>query len=152
VSAKPGELQRIISKVAEVVRPFANRVVVAAFSQPILNAVRDVTPSLNTSCSEDEIRSLYLLSRMRLGRLFRTKGFVLQVPLWSNYEEARGLRVPDRWFLRAAHRRGLPVTVWVVNDPEEMRHLIDAGVDGITTDRPDVLNKVLASADKTHVH
>ena len=42
-----------------------------------------------------------------------------------------------------AHGLGLGVVVWTVNDPADMRRLIDMGVDGITTNRPDILLKVL---------
>jgi glycerophosphoryl diester phosphodiesterase len=44
-----------------------------------------------------------------------------------------------------AHRLGLPVVIWTVNDPVEMGHYIDMGVDGIISDRPDVLRAVAAS-------
>lgn len=42
------------------------------------------------------------------------------------------------------HRRGVAVQVWTINDPCEMRRLIRMGVDGIITDRPDLLKTVLA--------
>jgi glycerophosphoryl diester phosphodiesterase len=46
-------------------------------------------------------------------------------------------------FVAAAHARDLPVHVWTVNDAAEMHRLLDMGVDGIMTDRTDVLKKVL---------
>ncbi len=41
------------------------------------------------------------------------------------------------------HRLGIPVHVWTVDDEQEMRELLAMGVDGIITDRPDVLARVL---------
>ena len=51
--------------------------------------------------------------------------------------------VVDRRFVDGAHRRGLPVHVWTIDDPAEMERLLDLGVDGIMTDRPTVLKEVL---------
>ena len=45
----------------------------------------------------------------------------------------------------AAHRQGLRTAVWTVNDPVRMADLIELDVDGIVTDRPDLLRQVLAS-------
>lgn len=44
------------------------------------------------------------------------------------------------------HSRGVPVHVWTVDDEREMRELLALGVDGIVTDRPDVLARVLGRA------
>ena len=58
-------------------------------------------------------------------------------------------RVPlvDARFLTAAHRAGLPVHVWTINDAAEMRELLELGVDGLMTDRPRVLREVLAERE-----
>lgn len=60
--------------------------------------------------------------------------------------------VPDEASLspalvEAAHRRGVQVLPWTVNDPGRMRTLLDYGVDGIITDYPDRLLAVLAGID-----
>ena len=44
----------------------------------------------------------------------------------------------------AAHRAGIPVVPWTIDDPATMGSLIDAGVDGLITDYPDRLRAVLA--------
>lgn len=48
-------------------------------------------------------------------------------------------------FVAAAHRAGLPVHVWTVNDEPAMRRLLDLGVDGLMTDRLKVLRDVLVA-------
>ncbi|HCW51259.1 MAG TPA: glycerophosphodiester phosphodiesterase [Clostridiales bacterium] len=50
----------------------------------------------------------------------------------------------DAAYVEETHRRGQRVNVWTVNDPAEMERLIELGVDGIITDRPDLLRDVLA--------
>ena len=46
--------------------------------------------------------------------------------------------------VKEAQGLGLKVTVWTVNDPQQMNTMLDFGVDGIITDRPDVARKVMA--------
>ena len=53
-----------------------------------------------------------------------------------------GLTVVDRAFVEAAHAHGLHVHVWTIDAPEEMHRLLDLGVDGVMTDRPDLLREV----------
>jgi len=62
----------------------------------------------------------------------------LQVPVRQS-----GLPLVDQRFLDLAHRRGLKVHVWTIDDPAEMHRLLDLGVDGLMTDRPTVLRDVL---------
>ena len=57
-----------------------------------------------------------------------------QVPV-----RAGPLTVVDRTFLGYAHHLGMQVHVWTIDDPDEMNRLLDLGVDGIMTDRLDVL-------------
>jgi glycerophosphoryl diester phosphodiesterase len=53
------------------------------------------------------------------------------------------LTVVDAKVVTYFHARGVPVHVWTVDDEREMRELLAIGVDGIVTDRPEVLKRVL---------
>lgn len=56
----------------------------------------------------------------------------------------KGRNVITPAFVEAAHRHGIQVHVWTINDPNQMRHLLSAGADAVMTDLPDVLLEVLA--------
>jgi glycerophosphoryl diester phosphodiesterase len=80
--------------------------------------------------------------RLRLGSLGVPVGGLeddcAQVPL-----DYGPIPIVDRRFVEGAHRRGLRVHVWTVDDEAEMGRLLDLGVDGIMTDRADLLRSVL---------
>ena len=61
-----------------------------------------------------------------------------QVPVRS-----RGLTLVRPAVLAAAHRHGVAVHVWTIDEPAEMHRLLEMGVDGIMTDRPEVLRQVM---------
>ena len=50
----------------------------------------------------------------------------------------------DHRTVRAAGKLGIPLIVWTVNDRAEMADLLDLGVDGLITDRPDLLRTLVA--------
>ncbi|GAA4727427.1 glycerophosphodiester phosphodiesterase [Isoptericola chiayiensis] len=60
------------------------------------------------------------------------------------------LTVVDAATVAAAHRAGRHVHVWTVDEPDEMRRLLDLGVDGIVTDRADLLRDVLRERGLWH--
>lgn len=88
--------------------------------------------------SRRQVTAFLLLVHTPLGWLYTPACDALQIP-----ETHRGLRVLTPGFLRAAHRRNIPVHVWTVDDPGTMRRLLEMGVDGIQTDRPDLLAPIL---------
>jgi len=73
-----------------------------------------------------------------LARRLPGPGQALQVP-----ETVRGVRVVTARFVRKAHALGKHVHVWTVDDPATMTRLLDLGVDGIVTDRPDLALEVV---------
>jgi glycerophosphoryl diester phosphodiesterase len=78
-----------------------------------------------------------MFSASRVGRTSNRKFDAYQLPA-----TARGLSI-DQKLVDAIHRADSHVHVWTVDDPEHMHRLLDLGVDGIVTDRPDLLNQVI---------
>ena len=116
----------------------ADRVLLASFSDARLARLRrEAGPAVATSMGVREVAALW--ARARLGRAFRVPDGVVaaQVPARQG-----GVRVVTPRFVSHAHRLGLQVHVWTIDDPTEMRELLDLGVDGIMTDRIEVLREV----------
>jgi glycerophosphoryl diester phosphodiesterase len=114
-----------------------DRLIVGSFSDRRLREFRAVSQGrVATSTGAAASRSWLLASR--IGRGASSEASALQLPVRS-----RGIRVVDRRLVASAHARGLQVHVWTVNDPAEMTALLDIEVDGIITDRPDLLKEIL---------
>jgi glycerophosphoryl diester phosphodiesterase len=55
-----------------------------------------------------------------------------------------------RAFVAAAQRAGVPVQAWIVDDPDDMRRLVEWGVTGLISDRPDVAVDVARRHNALH--
>ena len=134
--------QAAVFPVAEVIERTRShgRVLVASFSAARRRAtVRRLSRPVATSAALGEIARFLGAARlgMPLGWL-RRQVDCLQVPA-----RGAGLTVVDDRTLATAHAAGLRVHVWTVNDADEMRRLLDLGVDGLISDRADLLRAVL---------
>jgi glycerophosphoryl diester phosphodiesterase len=93
-----------------------------------------------TSAHPLEVVAFRALPSGRLaGLVTRGRFAALQIP----HRRGRFV-VTTPGLVRRAHRAGKHVHVWTVDDPDEMQQLIDRGVDGLITDRTDILRDVLA--------
>jgi glycerophosphoryl diester phosphodiesterase len=129
-----------IGPTIDAIRSTGTRERVCAFSTRRIEAVRQALgPSLCTSLGPRAALRLRLARPTPAGRA-AFAGRCAQVP-------ARiGRRVfLDERYLATAHALGLPVHAWTVNDREEMVRLLDLGVDGIMTDRADILRDLLVA-------
>ena len=114
-----------------------NRTCLAAFSSKRLNRIRNLAgKDACTSMGQLEVSKLIMRS---WGLPFdKQLGMCAQVPTvqW-------GIPVVTEAFIDEAHRQDKLVHVWTIDDPEEMRNLIKKSVDGLMTDKPSILKKVL---------
>jgi glycerophosphoryl diester phosphodiesterase len=115
----------------------ADKVTIGAFRQGVLDEFRKECPEVKTSAGPAEVAEFLRASRNG-GTTGELKFMALQVP-----ESVMGVRVLTRSFVESAHARALQVHAWTVNDAEDMRRLVELGVDGIMTDYPDRLLSVL---------
>jgi glycerophosphoryl diester phosphodiesterase len=93
---------------------------------------------ISSGASRSETGIFFLFANLRLERLLRPAYDALQVP-----PSHRGLPLVTRRFIEAAHASNVRVDAWTINEAEEMRRLLDLGVDVIMTDRPGTLADVL---------
>jgi glycerophosphoryl diester phosphodiesterase len=98
---------------------------------------------ISTGASKSETGIVYLLANLRLERLLRPAYDALQVPL-----SHRGVPLVTRRFIEAAHASNVRVDTWTINETEQMRRLLDLGVDVIMTDRPEALADVLRERER----
>lgn len=112
-----------------------DRVLVASAHDPLTDRFRELADDrVVTSPGVRGILQFWLAVRSRTHRFLKVPFHALQVPPFHER-----LRVVDERFVAAAHHHGLKVHVWTIDDPLEMRRLHKLGVDGIMTDRPEVL-------------
>lgn len=94
-----------------------------------------------TASSTVELLVYWILHVLHLGALYDPPFQALQPP--EKYKDV--VPVVTRRFVRKAHDRRIRVDVWTIDDEPAMRRLLSYGVDGIMTDRPDVLARFLNS-------
>ncbi len=117
-----------------------DRVCLASFDHARLRRIRARLPEVATSASSREAALVKFLPAAVLRQARVPGAIALQVP-----EERHGIRVVTPRFIRRAHALGLQVHVWTVDDAVSINRLLDLGVDGIITDRTDVLKDVLVT-------
>jgi glycerophosphoryl diester phosphodiesterase len=119
--------------VCEVRRAGASaRVCLGSFSVRALRAARALAPDIATSGGRFEVRVALYRSWFGLSP-GRVAYRAFQVP-----ETSGNTRVVSPRFVQLAHKAGLAVQVWTVDEPQDIRKLLGWGVDGIISDRPDV--------------
>ncbi len=124
--------------VAEVIRAAdaEHRTLIGSFYDRRIARFRRITQG-QVAVSAGPTAAAAMWSASRGGRTTRRKVQAYQLPY--NY---RGFKIDDK-LIDAIHRAGTHIHLWTVNEADDMQRFLDMGVDGIVTDRPDILNDVL---------
>ncbi len=134
----------IASSLCETLRAhdLTDRALIASFHPTAMNEFRAACPEVATSMVEDEIRPFFILNTIFLGALYNPPGAAFQVPEYSG-----SLHVLTPRFVRGAQANNVAVHPWTIDDPADMERFLDMGVDGIITDRPDLMIELLRSRE-----
>jgi glycerophosphoryl diester phosphodiesterase len=120
------------------------RVCLTSFSDRRLARIRRALgPQVCTAMGPAAVSSLRFASLLPRGTADRAAGPLrrfgaIQIPLRRGW-----MPLVDQQLIATAHRTGLHVHVWTIDDETTMARLLDLGVDGIMTDRPRVLKQLL---------
>lgn len=120
--------------------PEADRILVGGFSRA---HVEPAGRRARWRCAyTEELRGYVLLGKLGLAGLAVPRVDAAMVP-----ERRRGLRIVTPRFIERAHADGLGVFVWTVNEPDDMRRLYGWGVEGLLSDHPARLRRVVEELD-----
>ncbi|HEY6394427.1 MAG TPA: glycerophosphodiester phosphodiesterase [Candidatus Binataceae bacterium] len=115
------------------------RVMIASEHQMPLAETRALAPDIPTNFAYPEV-SDFLQAMAAKDASYRPPGDALQIP--TEYES---WKLINRDSIAFAHHAGLELHAWTINDEREMNELLDMGVDGIISDFPARLLRVIAS-------
>lgn len=140
-NVEPKQAEPSITKpLCEMIRNknMTEKVIVGSFRQTAIDEFRAECAEVATSATPSEATEFLTKYKLGLGASYTPPMQALQIP-----QNVGSLQVISKDFTETAHKLNLQVHVWTINDPADMRRLIDAGVDGIMTDYPDRLLKIL---------
>lgn len=123
---------------------FANTLVATAFDD-ISKYIVDNYPMMQLSTSQAEAQKV-IIPAYTLTSLFYNPGQYssVQIPTSFNLPVINTLDLSTKLLVNTLHRHNMAVHYWTINDPDEMRRLIELGCDGIITDYPDVLMAIIS--------
>ncbi len=132
--AKPSPVQKFCEMIESHKIPKDN-LLVASMSDEVIHEFRDRCRGIATSTAKLESAEFILRDRLTGGKFKPRHADVIQM--------IDKFKLIDASFVQRVHQHRLPVHAWTVNEPDNMRNMIKAGVDGIITDYPGPLLALL---------
>ena len=133
---------KILSDTLDNYPEYKDQIVIGTFHDEIEQELKNQYPHLMRGASTGSAAKFVLTQFVGLN-LFDNGDFAcLQVPM--SYDLGVEINLVNKSIVDRAHRRNIAVQYWTINDPADMRTLIELGCDCIMTDNPALLSKVLA--------
>jgi len=118
-----------------------DKVLVASFHDDAMAMFRKTCPEVATSASRTEVRNYVLLGKAFLWGFYIPKFQSVQPPF--DPKDSLNIPIMTKRFISESHAKNIRVEPWTVDDPALMKQYIEWGVDGIITDRPDLMVELL---------
>ena len=135
------EACRILSETLDQYPEYRDQIVVGTFHDEIETELKTKYPDLLRGAPTGTAAK-FVITQFLGVNIFDNSDFAcLQIP--TSYDLGIELYLDKKTLINRAHRRNVAVQYWTINDPEEMRELIELGCDCIMTDNPELLRSVL---------
>lgn len=136
---------KALEKTLEIITKYEafDRIVLASFHEEIydeyqrLQKEKEVPEIFMYSPATQSVTTFFVLQLLKLDLFYGDNICVFQLPM-----EQIGFNLATKSLVNAAHKNNIAVHYWTINDPEDMKHLIEIGADGIMTDYPHLLKEV----------
>lgn len=117
---------------------YLKNVVASSFNKEVEDHFKENYPELHRGASMNSVITFVATQYLKVNLFDNNDYSCLQIPM-----EKYGIDLTGNTLIKRAHRRGMAVQYWTINDADEMRLLIEKGVDAIMTDDPELLIEVL---------
>lgn len=135
---------RVLSDILKEYPEYEDNIVIGSFHDEIEEELKNNYPHLMRGASTGSAAS-FILTQYAGVNIFDNGDFAcLQIPM--SYDLGIEVGLVAKTIVNRAHRRGIAVQYWTINDAEDMRTLINLGCDAIMTDNPKLLREVLNNA------
>lgn len=132
---------KILYETLQAYPDYMDNIVVGTFHDEIEEELKTKYPTLMRGAPTGTAAE-FILTQFLGVNIFNQSDFAcLQIP--TSYDLGIKLYLDQKTIINRAHQRNIAVQYWTINDPDEMRHLIELGCDCIMTDNPKLLSEVL---------
>jgi glycerophosphoryl diester phosphodiesterase len=138
----PERIEEMAAKLWALIEKYhmEDKILVASFDQNMLDTFNKHAKDRVATCGgKQEVTKFVVFHKFFLRNLYQPETDSFQIPTADS-----GFDLTDQKLINGAHRRGQDISYWTIDDPIEMKKLLDAGADGILTNRPDLLLQLVA--------